>query len=72
MPNCLRFRECAFFQTNGFADSELFERLSRQYCRGPYLEQCVRKLYKQIHSSDPPANMTPEGLAVGPPKSSVD
>ncbi len=58
---CSWLVSCPFFQKYKHLDADEANRLKRLYCKGPYMDQCVRKLYKELHGSDSPAQMNPEG-----------
>lgn len=58
---CSRLLGCSFFQKYKQLSSQEVERLKSLFCKGPYMDQCVRKMYKELHGSDAPAQMSPEG-----------
>lgn len=58
---CPRLLGCEFFQKYSNLDEEEVKRLKGLYCKGPYVDQCVRKMYKDLHGSNPDDEITPEG-----------
>lgn len=58
---CSRLMGCPFFQKFKDLDGEEVERLKSLFCKGPYMDQCVRKLYKELHGTDAIDLMSPEG-----------
>ncbi len=52
---------CPFFQKFKDLEVEEVDRLKSLYCKGPYMDQCVRKLYKELHGVDAIDQMSPEG-----------
>ena len=58
---CSRLIGCPFFQKYSDLDVAEVQRLKNLYCKGPYMDQCVRKLYKELHGVDAIDNMSPEG-----------
>ena len=58
---CSRLVSCPFFQKYKHLEEAEIARLKRLFCKGPYMDQCVRKLYKELHGEDSPAQMSPEG-----------
>lgn len=58
---CSRLVTCPFFQKYKHLEEAEVNRLKRLFCKGPYMDQCVRKLYKELHGVDPPVQMCPEG-----------
>lgn len=58
---CSRLLSCPFFQKYKELGVEEIDRLKDLYCKGPYMDQCVRKMYKELHGSDAPPQMSPEG-----------
>lgn len=61
MRECTRLLGCEFFQIFNEIDTDEIERLKELYCKGPYVDQCVRKMYKELHGSNPADHITPEG-----------
>ena len=58
---CSRLVGCPFFQKFNNLDAEEIYRLKRLFCKGPYMDQCMRKLYKELHGVDADEDMSPEG-----------
>ena len=58
---CSRLIGCPFFQKFSHLDAEEIYRLKRLFCKGPYMDQCMRKLYKELHGVDAVVDMSPEG-----------
>ena len=58
---CSRLTGCPFFQKFKNLDAEEVHRLKELFCKGPYMDQCVRKLYKELHGVDAIDDMSPEG-----------
>ena len=58
---CSWLISCPFFQKHKSLGDEKTERLKQLYCKGPYMEQCVRKIYKELHGKHADDRMTPEG-----------
>jgi hypothetical protein len=61
---CSRLVSCPFFQKYKDLDENEVNRLKRLYCKGPYMDQCVRKLYKELHGVDAADHMSPEGRSL--------
>ena len=61
MRECPRIIGCEFFQKHHNLDVAEIKRLKELYCKGPYMDQCVRKMYKEIHGLDAADDITPEG-----------
>jgi len=58
---CSRLMSCPFFQKYKDLSTEEAERLKDLFCKGDYMDQCVRKMYKELHGSDATPQMSPEG-----------
>ena len=58
---CPRLLGCEFFQKYQDLEEAEIDRLKSLYCKGPYVDQCVRKMYKDLHAHIPNDNITPEG-----------
>lgn len=58
---CPRIMGCEFFQKYHNLKQEEIDRLKSLYCKGPYVDQCVRKMYKELHGTIPEDDITPEG-----------
>ena len=71
---CSRLIGCPFFQKFNNLDAEEIYRLKRLFCKGPYMDQCMRKLYKELHGVDAVADMSPEGkiLTCGAPEEDTE
>ena len=58
---CSRLLSCPFFQKYKELGNQEVGRLKALFCKGPYMDQCVRKMYKELHGADAPTQMSPEG-----------
>jgi len=64
MRECTRLVSCEFFQRYQDLDEAEVQRLKGLFCKGPYVDQCVRKMYKELHGADLTEEITPEGKSL--------
>jgi len=58
---CTWLNTCRFYQMHKLSEDKGFEMLSRHYCHGPYLEQCIRKIFKSVHGREADDRLGPDG-----------
>lgn len=61
---CSKLLSCPFFQKYKNLDKAEVVRLRSLFCKGPYMDQCVRKLYRELHGAEPDDRMNPEGKSM--------
>ena len=59
---CELLENCGYFKKYRNSEKELCQGWIRQYCMGPKMEKCKRKIYRQQHGTPPPDDMMPSGL----------
>ena len=61
MESCELLSTCGYFEK--YKDSKATHCLGwiRQYCQGPMMDQCKRKIYRQEHGEAPHVDMMPSG-----------
>jgi hypothetical protein len=59
--DCEMLAECGFFSRYGAACEQACQVLIRWYCKGPRMSECKRKEYAQVHGTQPPDEMMPDG-----------
>ena len=65
MPHeCELLEKCGFFNKHQ-TDKDLACRgFITQYCRGPMMDQCRRKQYREAHGTPPSDDMMPNGATL--------
>lgn len=58
---CELLSTCAYFEKYKDSKMTLCQGWIRQYCQGPQMDQCKRKLYRKEHDTAPPVDMMPSG-----------
>ena len=58
---CELLPKCGFFKKYMETKELACQGFVAQYCRGPKMNECKRKEYRQKHNAPPPDNMLPSG-----------
>ncbi len=58
---CELLETCGYFEKYQHSKATLCQEWIRQYCKGPMMDVCKRKLYRKEHGVHPPAEMMPSG-----------
>ena len=58
---CELLANCAYFEKYKDSKATLCQGWIRQYCMGPNMDNCKRKLYRKEHHEPPPVDMMPSG-----------
>ena len=58
---CIWLKTCQFYQIYMRLEDKESGTLSRDYCHGPYNEQCIRKIFKGIYHKEAVDNLGPDG-----------
>jgi hypothetical protein len=61
VPECELLTECGFFRKYQSTKNLACQGFITSYCRGPSMEQCVRRGYQERHGSLPSDDMMPTG-----------
>jgi hypothetical protein len=61
---CELLEKCGYFSKYQNSKKTLCQGWIRQYCMGPKMDQCKRKIYRSEHNAPPPDDMMPSGLMV--------
>ena len=65
MAECELLSQCGFFKKHGGAENLACKGFIQSYCKGPKMNQCKRKEYRQAHSRPPEDDMLPSGQMLG-------
>jgi hypothetical protein len=60
---CELLEECGFFKKYQATKDLACKGFIQQYCKGPKMNQCRRKEYRQAHGKPPSDDMMPNGQA---------
>ena len=58
---CTWLISCPFFEKYRDSDNVEIVRLKNSFCKGPYRDQCARKIFRELHAKDAAVDMCPEG-----------
>lgn len=58
---CTWLISCPFFEKYRDSGNDEIVRLKNLFCKGPYRDQCARKMYRELHAKDAAVDMNPEG-----------
>ncbi|MBN1124116.1 MAG: hypothetical protein JXA82_03850 [Sedimentisphaerales bacterium] len=58
---CELLANCGFFKKFQNTRDLACQGFIKQYCKGPKMDECKRKLFRQKHGSPPPDEMMPTG-----------
>lgn len=61
MSECERLPDCGFIKKYGSTKNMACQAFIASYCRGPSMDQCMRREYLNGHGVRPPDDMTPTG-----------
>ena len=61
MANCELLDSCGFFKKYQATHDLACKAYIQQYCKGPKMDQCKRKEYRDQHGKPPPDDMMPTG-----------
>ncbi len=61
MDNCELLATCGFFKKYAGVQSIACARMTKDYCKGPKMNECKRKEYRKQHGTPPPDDMMPSG-----------
>ncbi len=61
MESCDLLHKCGYFEKYKDSKATLCQGWIRQYCQGPDMNQCKRKLYRLEQGVVPPVDMMPSG-----------
>ncbi|WP_456325515.1 methyl-accepting chemotaxis protein [Desulfonauticus submarinus] len=61
---CELLPKCGFFKKYAGSKDSLIKGFINSYCKGPYMEECKRKQYRQEHGEPPSDDMMPNGKFV--------
>lgn len=61
---CSWLNTCPFFMRLNKSIGYDAERLIEAYCKGPYQEQCIRKIFYAVHGKHADNCMSPEGKMI--------
>lgn len=61
VKECALLEQCGFFKKYKLIKELAFIQL---YCRGPKLNECVRKKFNQRHGEQPTDDMMPDGQII--------
>ncbi len=61
---CSLLNSCSFFIELNKSVGHENERLIEAYCKGPYQEQCIRKIFHAVHGKHADVCMSPEGKMI--------
>lgn len=63
---CELLANCGFFKAHQASNDLACKGFIKQYCRGPLMNQCKRKEYRQKNGVAPADNMMPNGALLTP------
>jgi major membrane immunogen (membrane-anchored lipoprotein) len=61
VEECELLDKCGFFKKYQTTKDLACKGFMRQYCRGPKMNECIRKEYRQKHGTPPSDDMMPSG-----------
>ena len=62
---CEMLVKCGFFEKHGHTNEPACHALIQLYCRGPKIDACKRRGYKQRHGYMPSDDLMPDGTMLG-------
>ena len=61
---CELLNECGFFRKYQASKNLACKGFIQKYCRGPKMNECERKRYREAHGAAPPDDMMPSGQMI--------
>jgi hypothetical protein len=59
--SCELLSNCGYFDKYKDSKTTLCQGWIRQFCQGPKMNECKRKMYRHTHGTPPPVDMMPSG-----------